>query len=181
MNSTTNVHSFSHERGFTLVELMVVLTVAAILLALAAPSFSDMIMNNRQTVTINELIGDLNLARSEAIKRRQQVLVCPRAGNTCSTSASPTWDQGWIVFADLDDDEALGASDSILRRREIGHQGFTVRASSAASVQYLPSGALHPGTNQTFNFCDARGATHARALVLGASGRARLSDTATCS
>ena len=66
----------SRPGGFTLVELMVTLTVLAILVGVALPSFRDMILNNRRTAIVNDLVSSLLLARSEAIKRGQPVSVC---------------------------------------------------------------------------------------------------------
>ena len=82
------------QRGFTLIELMVTLSVAAILLTVAVPNFQIFVMNNRMATQANDLITALNLARSEAVKRAANVTVCA-SSNT--TSCTGTWAQGWIV------------------------------------------------------------------------------------
>jgi type IV fimbrial biogenesis protein FimT len=79
--------------GFTLLELIVAISIAGILMALAIPSFSDMIRNNRLTTYTNELVTALNIAHSEAIKRGQQVVVRKTGAN---------WENGWQVFVDVD-------------------------------------------------------------------------------
>lgn len=178
MISTIRQGSCNRARGFTLVELMVVLAVGAILLALAAPSFSEMLLNNRKTVIVNELIGDLNLARGEAIKRRQPVQVCPRSGAACGSASN--WDEGWIVFADLDTDRVLSPGDPVLKFRQAEHENFTIRTTAEGGVRYLASGGVAPGTNQTFYFCDVRGTTHARAVFVSGTGRTRLDHATTC-
>src|SRR5688572_6291428 len=84
-------------RGFTLLELMFTLTVAAFLLGIGVPSFVDMVRNNRAAANINELSTALAIARSEAIRRGANVTVCRSSdGATCGT----TWADGWIVFVD---------------------------------------------------------------------------------
>jgi type IV fimbrial biogenesis protein FimT len=86
--------------GFTLVELLVTMAVAAVLLAVAVPSFRSTILSNRLTSTTNDLVGSLAQARSEAIKRGSRVTVCMSAnGTTCATAG--TWAQGWISFVDV--------------------------------------------------------------------------------
>ena len=71
--------------GFSLIELMVTLAVAAILMAIATPSFIALINGNRLTSTANELVSSLQLARSEALRRNTQVRVCrSESGNTCA-------------------------------------------------------------------------------------------------
>lgn len=79
--------------GFTLVELMITIFVAAILLVLALPSFRDVIRNNHVTETTNALVADLQLARSEAVHRGTLVAVV-------STSGTSDWSGGWKVEAD---------------------------------------------------------------------------------
>ncbi len=85
------------QTGVTLVELLIVVSVAAVLVAIAAPSFSGFINSTRQSSAAMQLVSDLNLARSEAIKRNARVLVCSRnaAGTDCSGNAS--WQGGWLV------------------------------------------------------------------------------------
>ena len=82
--------------GFTLVELMVTLAVAAILMALAVPSFTSVINGNRLTSTANELVSSLQLARSEALRRNTQVRVC-RSLNGTSCAGTGQWDR-WITL-----------------------------------------------------------------------------------
>jgi type IV fimbrial biogenesis protein FimT len=80
----------NRQRGFTLVELMIGLAIAAIVLSLGVPNFVDLIRNNRMTSQINELVAALNLARSEAIKRGQSI-------NITSASGGSNWKSGWTV------------------------------------------------------------------------------------
>lgn len=87
------------QRGLTLIELMVGVTVLSILLLFAVPSFQGTIARSRLTSSTNDLVSAMALARSEAIRRGTRVTVCKTAnGTACTTSGG--WQQGWLVFAD---------------------------------------------------------------------------------
>lgn len=87
-------------RGFTLVELMVTVAVAAILIAIAVPSFSRMIASNRLSTAADEIVGAINTARQEAIKRNADVQFCSdlAANNTSDTLGSACGSQSGAVY-----------------------------------------------------------------------------------
>ncbi len=83
------------QHGFTLVELMITLVIAAIMVSIAIPSFNGMINRNQTMSTANDLLADIQLARSEAIKQDKLITLCPSSdASTCSGS----WTDGWIVY-----------------------------------------------------------------------------------
>ena len=83
--------------GFSIIELMITLVVAAILLSIVAPSFRDIIQDNRLTTEINSLSASLNLTRSEAIKRGTPATLC-KSNDSVSCMAPANWHDGWLVF-----------------------------------------------------------------------------------
>ncbi len=85
------------QKGFTLIELMVALAVLAILLGIAVPAFSSMLRDSRVSTLADELQGALQLARSEAIKRRQSVVVCRRKPDESACQNGTDWAGGWLV------------------------------------------------------------------------------------
>lgn len=86
-------------QGFTLVELIVTLAVAAILMGTAVPSFTSLVNSNRLATQANDLLGAMMIARSEAIRLNRRVILCSSSdGVTCSSDAG-RWN-GWLVFAD---------------------------------------------------------------------------------
>ena len=89
--------SNTQQIGFTLIELLMTVVIVSILLGVAAPSMRAVAQNSRLTAAHNELTGSLQLARSEAVKRRTHVSVCAR--NT-DTSCGDDWKKGWLVFTD---------------------------------------------------------------------------------
>jgi type IV fimbrial biogenesis protein FimT len=85
-------------RGFTLVELMITITVAMVLVAIAAPSFDAVFNSGRIDGAANELVATLQVARMEAIRRNAHVVVCASANGTSCTNAV-AW-TGWLAFVD---------------------------------------------------------------------------------
>jgi type IV fimbrial biogenesis protein FimT len=90
------------QRGFTLIELMVSVTVLAIVLSLAIPSFTGLLAANRMTNQASQLIGALKLAHSEAVRRAQPVTLLSNNVNNYSL--------GWTVFPDANADGAAASS-----------------------------------------------------------------------
>jgi prepilin-type N-terminal cleavage/methylation domain-containing protein len=96
------------QAGFTLIELLVTMTIAAILLAIAVPSFNSSIASARASDGANSLLGALELARSEAVRRGVTVSVCRVTvvpATACNNTAAGSfvvgdWAAGWMVFAD---------------------------------------------------------------------------------
>jgi type IV fimbrial biogenesis protein FimT len=90
------------DAGVTLVELIAVITIAAILMSIGVPSYRYVTNSNRVAAESNALLADMQLARSEAVKEGQPVSVCPatRSGATWSCTGSNHWEVGWIVFTD---------------------------------------------------------------------------------
>ncbi|WP_312960352.1 GspH/FimT family pseudopilin [Stutzerimonas nitrititolerans] len=83
-------------RGFTLIELMVTIAVLAVVIAIAAPSFTSVIQSNRATALHHEVLGAIQLARSEAVKRRKDVIVCRTEDQEdCANGAD--WSTGWLI------------------------------------------------------------------------------------
>jgi type IV fimbrial biogenesis protein FimT len=151
--------------GFTLIELIVTISVAAILLALAVPSFQSLMISNRITAQTNDLVSDLAFARSEAIKRGATVTVC-YANTATSCGAGTDWTQGWMVFVDAGTaGDATG--DTILRLHEALRGNNTLTSSVNHYISYYPSGTVD--APETFTLCHA--AVQGRTVAVSASGR----------
>lgn len=178
--------------GFTLPELMVTIALAAILVTMVVPSFSTLIKNNRTTTQINTLLGDINLARSEAIKRGVRVAICSSADQaTCA--ASTNWATGWIVFIDQnnngtfqDDADAnlceidagnVPTEDCLLRTRE-NLTGNTVLTGSVNTVQYQATGSVAGPATLTLTPPSCIN-NQERVLTITQTGRASISES-TC-
>ena len=103
--------------GVSLLELMVVIAVAAILMGIAVSSYRSITITSRISGEINGLLGDMQYARSEAINQGQNVVICVSTdGLNCATN-NTNWDQGWIVFVDPTGAKAGGNAALVLRRQ----------------------------------------------------------------
>ena len=85
--------------GFTLVEMMVAISVMAILTTIAIPSYQSTITSTRMRSEIGALLADLNFARSEAVKRGLSINICPptSTGTACNPGITD-WSSGWVVL-----------------------------------------------------------------------------------
>ncbi|MFM6990408.1 MAG: GspH/FimT family pseudopilin [Rhodoferax sp.] len=116
--NTCHFHCRS-ERGITLVEAMVTVSILVILMMMAVPAYKSMIEGNRRSTYVTQLFEDLTLARSEAIKRNARVVVCPSSdGTSCLSALSNDWSTGWLVFVDRDSDNTVSDGDSVVRQHE---------------------------------------------------------------
>lgn len=116
------------QRGLTLVELLVALTIAAVLVSAAIPSFTWSIASYRISGQVNGWIGDLQFARAEAIKRGQTVTLCISSNGTSCATGTSSWEPGWIVFADASGNATVDAGEAVLRRQTALTGGSTFSA-----------------------------------------------------
>jgi type IV fimbrial biogenesis protein FimT len=102
-------------RGYNMIELITVMTLVAVLVALAVPSYRYITNANRIASEGNGLLGDLQYARGEAIKEGRGVSVCVSSDGANCLANSNNWQNGWIVFSDVNGNGAVDAGDTVLR------------------------------------------------------------------
>ena len=149
-------------RGFTLIELMVVVALAAILAALATPSFKGFISGQRVKTAASDFPMTANFARSEAIKRNVAVTISAASGGVAG------WKDGWSVFAGT---TQLSKQDA--------YAGLTF-SGPASAITYLASGRLGAAV-LPMAITGADGSTRCIAFDLSGLPRSTLSSTGTCS
>jgi type IV fimbrial biogenesis protein FimT len=164
------------DRGFSLIELLVVMAILSILLAVSLPNFRDMIESNSTNSQAKLFLTTLNLARSEAIKRGGNVAIC--ASDDGADCDEDSWEEGWIVFFDANGDAnglagSIDANDTLIRVFDsVGSTNITTF--TVDLFEYNNLGFSATGGTQTLLICPAsENAANARSIVVGPSGRGR--------
>ena len=172
-------HQGTRQRGFTLVEAMVTLSLAVASLTAGAPMIKGVADAMRLNSASEGYFHSLMLARSEAIKRGSRVVLCKSADvATCTTQGR--WEQGWLVFHDVNNNAKLDAGETVLARQEALPKGVRLIGNQpvASYVSYTslgntvtPGGGFQAGT---FTLCNqSAGKSDAREIVIASSGRPR--------
>ena len=160
--------SGSRRRGFTLIELMVTITVLAILLAVAVPSFDGIRLSNRLTSYATDLLAGSQLARTEAIKRNAPVTMCVSAnGTSCATSGG--WETGWIVLSGT----------TVIHQQPAAAAGYKLtEGGGTTSLTFESTGV--GAVQATFTICRASPSVggQERVVKISATGRASITRTA---
>ncbi|MCB1935235.1 MAG: GspH/FimT family protein [Nitrosomonas sp.] len=134
------------------------------------------------------MLSNFSLARSEAIKRNGRVVVCTSSdGSSCTNSGN--WNQGWIIFSDLDNDASRDGGEDLIHAMPSLQTGYSFSGNANVSnyisfdsqgMTILTSGAMQSGTIVLCPAAPAAGGM-GRQLILSSSGRARIEKITSCS
>lgn len=161
-------------RGFSLVELIIGVSILAILGGLAAPAFTSMWLDSQRTTAVNGFVRSVFLARSTALTTGRTVTICRSTDAQTCSHQTDDWQAGWIVFVNSDDDlpPARDASETVLQVFQVWRGGNIT--SNRTSYSFRPN--IHRVVNGSIVFCDRRGSSHARAVIINSAGRPRVSS-----
>lgn len=134
--------NINRHQGFTIIELMITVTVVGILAAVAMPTLGEIVKNNRIATQTNNIVSALHYARSEAVNRGVNVIIEPLTAGT-------TWTSGWRVRID-GNNNCLGdltnlatcftdAEDIIVRNYD-ALNGSNLTTGTVAKIIYKPDG-----------------------------------------
>lgn len=184
--------------GFTLVELLVTLSVAVIVLAIAVPSFAALVATNRVSVEANRLVAGLNYARAEAVRRNQPVYVCSanlkdnfdvQGCLDAAVSGQKNWGEGLLLYADAASGGTTASYDSnesvkvITFLGENGNKAAinlvmsTSPVGTTNQIAFGSDGRLMDGSNRKFLLRDTANSL-CRVILINGSGRAQVCDSA---
>ena len=168
-----------HAAGFSMIELMTVLAIAAILAAAALPNMGAVLRAQRLKIAVNDLSGSIGMTRAQALARNTRVQMRPR------DPLGADWSRGWTVFVDSDGDSAPGPGDEILAEHGALADGIAIRFafSSAAAPFYIAyNGAGRSTSNKSdaarFGTVSLFQGQAIRRIKINMLGRARICDPA---
>lgn len=160
------------EKGFTLMEATIVMSVAAILLAIAVPAWSNAMSAAHNGAARSTLAATLLDAVRHSAVTGAEVVVCPQTA-TMQCNGSTDWSGGWLAFADLNGNRSRDATETLVRDAAALEGGVRLRSTAGRTrLVFQPNGG-NAGSNVTFTLCDRRGPALATTLVLANDGRLR--------
>lgn len=165
---TNKFMNMNLQRGFTIIELMTTVALLAVMVVIGVPAFTSTINSNEVVANSNSFLSALKLARTEATKRRQNIIVCASANQT--DCASNNWSDGWIVFEDTDSDSTFDAGETIIDTYDLP-TGFAVTRASAGpdQIQFAATGLSDSTLAQTFTVCKSN-SNRGRVFTVDRSG-----------
>ena len=161
-------------KGFTLLELFIIIGILGLTMAFAAPGLSTMIANNRISGEASDFAAALQFAKAEAVARVNPVIHCKKNADSDDCIATGDWSQGWIVVSDDDGDGGVDTGEAVLMVHEALDSRITFGGTTgvANSITFRPAGTSSVTTTEELIICDDRGfGDSARGILVTITGR----------
>ncbi len=162
-------------KGFTLLELIIIIAIIGITMAIAAPGLRNMIANNQVASNAGDFVSALQFAKAEAVARVNPVIICKK--NTASTGciAGGDWSGGWIVFSDDNGNDAIDAPGEVVLLVHDALDGRITFGSTAEVgdfISFRPSGTSNVTSTGILIMCtDNNFDFSARGVLVTITGR----------
>lgn len=164
----------NRQAGVTLIELLITIAIFSILAVLASPLFGDFMLRNQIVNQANTIVLSLKYARSEALQRGVRVTVCRSNDQTfCDQAAVTSWETGWIVFVDDDEDRERDAGEELLRVFDADETKIFLTSGNVTEAISFDRNAFAQGHDGAIRICDReRDSVRASAVIISATGQA---------
>lgn len=165
------------KKGFTLVELLVVIALIALMAAIGVPSMQRFMQHNRVVATTNDWLTAVMQTRVEALKVRQRVVLCASSDPEAAPDCDGNWEQGWVIFADTNRDNTVDAGETIIDVHGPMNGGVVVRDNLASNLVAFNGDGFPSGLGTgTFRVCGDNNANSSLAteIAINSTGRARI-------
>jgi type IV fimbrial biogenesis protein FimT len=162
----------SRQAGLSLTELLVAIALLGVVTGFSVSSFRTLQLDAERSAQVNRFVQSLHLARSEAMKRNAIVSLCPSRDAATCAAADTGWEAGWMLFENVDrDSPAIRDDGEPLVQVFSPWHGGRLRG-NRTTLSFRSFGQA--GVTATYTFCDARGSTAARAVIVSQTGRPRI-------
>ena len=162
----------SRQAGLSLTELLVAIALLGVVTGFSVSSFRTLQLDAERSAQVNRFVQSLHLARSEAMKRNAIVSLCPSRDAATCAAADTGWEAGWMLFENVDrDSPAIRDDGEPLVQVFSPWRGGRLRG-NRTTLSFRSFGQA--GVTATYTFCDARGSTAARAVIISQTGRPRI-------
>jgi len=172
-------------RGYTLIEVMVIMGIVGVMAAVAIPGLQDSVERNARESAVQDVMTAVQLTRSEAVAGARNVSICRSTNQTSCAGGSggADWNGGWIIFTDGGTAGTLGTGDTLLQVHGVGNNQSKITLKTSANgnfsgdyLQFDKDGFLRTSTTGAyFKFCDLDNiTTKARAVWISNTGRSAL-------
>lgn len=151
-NSVKNQIAIKKPAGYTTVELIIVVLMVAILSSFAVPSYSSFVSNQHKTTALSSFQHSVILARTEASKSQQKVILCPSVDGEKCNNQSSDFTYGWILFINKDNDYPIvrDSNEQLLQSIKLKKSDFEL-ISNRNTFTFRPTGRRN--TNGTVMLC----------------------------
>ncbi len=166
--------------GFTLIEMLVAVTILGVVAMAALPNLSSFTHSSKIRSEASSFASDMEVARSEAARRNATVTICPsQDGNTCSDD----WSQPRVIFFDTNNDGAYGNGDDLIRRGNTPPARIVITAADLAAPTYIRFRSFGPSTSPTANWqiCESGSALPGQTISMTGSGKPYIQLQTPCS